>query len=117
MQDACSGAQKLYVSRVFVFEVYSIGFPISAGIPNTTLMSAHLLIAVAYLCVVLTRQDAQWKQTRLFHRGVNLIYSRSTWTFAVTDTLASSPIFQVKAEHVERGSAGNWCWHSAGLSC
>ena len=44
------GGRKLYVSRVFVFEEYSIGFPISASIPNTTLMSAHLLIAVAYLC-------------------------------------------------------------------
>lgn len=36
--------------RVFVFVESSVGFPISAGIPNTTLMSAHLLIAAAYLC-------------------------------------------------------------------
>lgn len=43
-------AAAAHVSRVFVFEEYSIGFPISAGIPNTSLMSAHLLIAVAYLC-------------------------------------------------------------------
>lgn len=40
---------KLYVSCVFVFEESSIGFPISASIPNTTLMSAHLLIAASYL--------------------------------------------------------------------
>lgn len=102
---------------MFVFEVSSVGFPISGGIPNTTLMSARLLIAVGYLCVVLTRQDAQCKQTSLFHKGVNLIYSRSTWTSAVTATPPSSPILQVKAEPVERGSAGNWGWHAAGLSC
>lgn len=35
-------------------------------------------------CSVLTRQDAQPEQTGLFHRGVNLICSCSTWTFPVT---------------------------------
>lgn len=92
MRGVRGGLEGVRQPGLFVFEEYSIGFPISASIPNTTLMSAHLLIAVAYLCLFLTRQDAQWKQTRLFHRGVNLIYSRSTWTLAVTDTPASSPI-------------------------
>lgn len=89
----------------------------SAPVFPTRLCRQCTCLLLWHTCVVLTRQDAQWKQTRLFHRGVNLIYSHSTWTFAVTDTPASSPIKQVKAEHVDCGSAGNWGWHSARLSC
>lgn len=58
-------------------------------------------------CVVLTRQDAEWKQTRVFQRGVNLICSCSTWTFAVTDTPPSAPIKQLQAEHAAPLAAGN----------
>lgn len=99
-----------------MFEEYSIGFY------NQLRYSQHAsdVSTPAYwpgIPVYLTRQDAQWKQTRLFHRGLDLIYSPSTWTFTVTDTHTSSPINLGEAEHVEASLSGNWRWHSVKLSC
>lgn len=99
-----------------MFEEYSMGFY------NQLRYSQHAsdVSTPAYwpgIPVSLTRQDAQWKQTRLFHRGLDLIYSPSTWTFTVTDTHTSSPINLGEAEHVEASLSGNWRWHSVKLSC